>query len=158
MNDRISAGNGHPSGRGSLKSGLRTAALVLCAALPAAPLLAESVADNVVRTSQSPIAWMSGGVGDEERGEMLGVAANYNVHLVFSEQRGAYLANVPFSVGRPDGSEIHSGISDGPLLYLQLPPGSYRVSAQINDVWQSKRIRVNQGGRITRLSFIARNE
>jgi hypothetical protein len=109
MNDLIFSINGKPYFHTSLQARLRTAVLVLCAALPSAHLLAdETSADNVVSTSRPPIAWMSG------------------------------------------------GISEG--LYLQLPPGSYRVSARINDIWKSKGLQVNRGGRIMSLAFVARNE
>lgn len=150
------------STRSFLQRGIFSTALALCVASPSSPLLANVSDDisrsNTVSSEQERVAWMSGGIGDEARDEMRRVAADYNVHLVFSNRDGAYLADIPFTVSRADGVEIHSGVSEGPLLYLQLPPGNYRVSAQINGVWQSKRIHASRGGRITRSSFIARNE
>lgn len=147
--------------RFSLHSGL----LALCIALPCAPLLAEAVGDvsraNTVSAPHEEFAWMSGGVGDEAREEMRKAAASYNVHVVFSEQRGSYLAGIPFTVTRvAPGNErrLHSALSDGPLLYLKLPPGSYRIAAQIDGVWQTQQVQAGAAGSPARLSFVGKDK
>jgi hypothetical protein len=147
--------------RFSLHRGL----LALLIALPCAPLLAEAAGDvsraNSVSASHDEIAWMSGGVGDEAREEMRKAAAAYNVHVVFSEQRGSYLAGIPFTVTRlAPGNErrIHSALSDGPLLYLKLPPGSYRIAAQIDGVWQNQHVQAGAASNSTRLSFVGKDK
>lgn len=136
--------------------------LGLAVILPASPLLAEEP-DQVSRANsvglpQDGVAWMSGGIGDEALQEMRKSAASYNVHVLFTDRQGSYLANIPFTVAGRDGRQIHAGVSDGPLLYLRLPTGSYRVSAEIDRVWQSRSIRVVSNGRPAKLSFVARGE
>ncbi|KFB67200.1 hypothetical protein [Candidatus Accumulibacter vicinus] len=143
----------------SLYSGL----LALVIALPCAPLLAATAGDvtpaNTTSAPQEPGAWMSGGIGDEAREDMRKVAAAYNVHVMFSEQRGNYLAGIPFTVARlARGSrqQIYAAVSDGPLLYLKLPPGSYQIAAEIDGVWQSQQVQAGAPGSLANVSFMAK--
>lgn len=168
MNDHLSAsgtGSSHPPfrrSRLSLTGCVLAPLLAVFATLHCASLQADEVDDtarsNVVSAPQASIPWMSGGIGDEARDDMRSAAAGYNVHLVFSDRQGAYLADIPFAVSRLDGREIQSGVSEGPLLYLKLPPGAYRISANIDGAWQSKRIQTGAPGHSVRMSFIARGE
>lgn len=132
----------------------------LVAALACPPLLADEIDNaaklNASNSSQAGISWISGGVGDDARDEMRKAASAYNVLVVFSERGGAYLAEIPFTVSRRDGREVLAGTTDGPLLYIKLPAGSYRISAQIDGNWQSKRIQAGTSGRPVRTMFISR--
>jgi len=137
--------------------------LALATVLPCAPLSAQEVTEEVARqnTAEAPqedFSWMSGGIGDEALQEMRRTAAAYNVHVLFSDRQGHYLANVPFAVVGRDGRQIYSGVSDGPMLYLRLPGGAYRVSAEIDGIWQNRAVRAGGKGRPARLSFVARGE
>lgn len=141
------------------------ALVALLVALPSTRLLAEGAVDvtraNTTSAPQEEVAWMSGGVGDEALDDMRKVAAAYNVRVVFSDQRGSYLAGIPFTVARlAPGNEqqIYSAVSDGPLLYLKLPPGPYQIAAQIDGVWQSQHVQAGAPGSSTRLSFVSRGK
>lgn len=139
---------------------LRRVGLALLAALVLAlhgGALFAAGTDDARGGAQGSVAWMGGGVGEDGRDAMRLAASGYNVHVVFSERRGAYLADVPFTVTRSGAGEIVSGISPGPLLYLKLPPGAYRISARLDDAWQSKRIRVVASTRAVSLSFVSGN-
>ena len=126
------------------------------------PLLAGDIGDNArhneTSVPQAGIPWMSGGIGDEARDEMRRLSAGYNVHIVFSDRHGNYLAGIPFKVSVANGREMVSAISDGPLLYLKLPPAGYRVSAMIDGAWQQQRIQAGGSGQIARAKFISRGE
>ncbi len=141
---------------------LQSGVLVVAAALLCTPLFAVA-ADDVARartTSAPQDAWVSGGVSEEAREEMRKVAGAYNVHLVFSSQSGSYLADIPFTVARLAAGkrqEILSAVSDGPFLYLKLPPGSYEIAAKIAGVWQSQRIQVGAPGSSRRVSFVSKS-
>lgn len=140
--------------------------LAVAVALQGAPLLAAA-ADGAARTTnttsapQEAISWMSGGVGDEALAEMQQAAAAYNVHVMFSNQTGNYLAGIPFTVAQlapPNAREIYSGVSQGPLLYLKLPPGSYKISADIDGVWKSQQVQAGASGSTTKLSFVSHDK
>lgn len=136
--------------------------LTLIAALHCPPIMANELVVpgklNTTSTARDPIAWLSGGVGDEAQAEMLKAAAAYNVHLTFSERNGAYLADIPYTVALPDGREIYAGVSTGPLLYLKLSPGSYRIAAKLNGVWQSQLIHAGDSGASASIVFAATAE
>ena len=81
-------------------------------------------------------------------------APAYNVHLMFSNRQGSYLADIPFTVSKLNGRELYSGVSEGPLLYLKLPPGTYQIAVQLGGVWQNKRIRAGTSGNPAKASFV----
>lgn len=150
-----------------LQRSLAEMLLILVAMTPCTPLMADEVESdaandaakaNTVSLSPDEIPWMSGGIGDDALQEMRKAAAAYNVHVLFTDRQGSYMANIPFTVAGRDGRQILSGVSDGPLLYLRLPPGSYRLSVEIDNAWQNRSIRVLRQGRPLGLSFIGRGE
>ncbi|HMW57350.1 MAG TPA: hypothetical protein PKA47_17315, partial [Accumulibacter sp.] len=49
-----------------------------------------------------------------------------------------------------------SAVSDGPLLYLKLPPGSYQIAAQIDGIWQSQHVQAGAPGNSAEVSFVAK--
>lgn len=137
---------------------LQRGLLLVALALPGLPAwageLGEVAKQNTISAPQAELSWMSGGIGDEARDEMRKAAAAYSVHLVFSDQRGAYLAGIPFSVTRLNGRELYSGVSAGPLLYLKLPPGSYLIAAKFDGIWHKKRIQAGTSDDPARVSFV----
>ena len=129
-----------------------TLALLLAAIGPAS---AQTSPANTSASSGSEPSWLSGGVGEDSRDEMRRAASAYNVHLLFHTTGGAYLASVPFSVATANGQEIYSGVSDGPMLYLKLKPGTYQISAEIDGTRQTRRVSVGSGAP-ARLSFVSK--
>jgi hypothetical protein len=136
----------------------RAGLLAIVVAAYCMPLRAEPVGEvakqNVTSAPQEQIQWISGGVGDDARAEMRLAATAYSVHLMFSNRQGSYLADIPFTVSKPNGREIYSGVSAGPLLYLNLPPGTYRIAVQLDGVWQNRRIRAGTAGYPAKASFV----
>lgn len=131
-------------------------------ALLSTPLLAVEINDNAKFNAssgpQSAIPWMSGGIGDDARDEMRKATMSYNVHIVFSNRQGSYLASIPFAIARSNGRKIIEGVSPGPLLYIQLKPGVYQVSAEIDGAWQSKKIQIDSAGSQIRTMFVSKGE
>lgn len=134
--------------------------LALFAALQTTPLLASeqdsSATPQAISAAPIDIYWLSGGIGDESRVEMQQSAAEYNVHLMFTNRQGEFLADIPVTIATRSGQVLYSGISDGPLLYLKLPPGIYQIAAEIDGAWQKRRVQVGKSGRTNRLMFVAR--
>lgn len=131
--------------------GLSTAAacLLLTSVQPAAQArdaMVAAVSGGRIPTAAVGVAVLSGGIGETDKERMRQAADDYNVHLVFSNPRGEYLADVPFSVIDPKGQTVVSGTSEGPLLYLRLPPGNYRVAAALGGSPVGKRIKVPPAG------------
>lgn len=141
---------------------LQCGVVCLLMALPNPVLWAAEVGDqakqNVMSAPQSGLAWMSGGIGDEARDEMRKSAGAYNVHLVFSNSQGSYLASVPFRVSHRNGQELYAGVSAGPLLYLKLQPGSYQIAAQLEGIWYQQQINAGINERPANVSFVATSQ
>lgn len=148
--------------RNARRQRLGSGALVLVAALLSTPLWAveadATARANAASSPQAAIPWLSGGVGDEALAEMRKVADAYNVHLLFAGRQGSYLAAVPYTVSRRDGSAVLSGITAGPLLYLKLPPGSYQVAVEIDGKKQTRQLQVPASGPAPELRFVAAGE
>ena len=71
---------------------------------------------------------LSGGVGEEEREAMRQEIAPFNLWLMFVEQgTGNYSAAVKVTVTDANASPVVDAVSDGPWLFLRVPPGHYRV-------------------------------
>ena len=136
--------------------------VALVAALLCTPLLAVEIDDNAKHNAssapQATIPWLSGGIGDDARDEMRKAAASYNVLIVFSDRQGSYLADIPFAVAGRNGQEVVAGVSEGPLLYIKLPAGSYKVSVKIDGVWQNRQIQAGPAGRPVRVNFVGKGE
>ncbi|MBS1199155.1 MAG: hypothetical protein H6R18_2940, partial [Proteobacteria bacterium] len=65
---------------------------------------------------------------------------------------------IPFTVARQNGQKLHEGVSEGPLLYLKLRPGSYQIAAEIDGRWQSKSIRIGTSGSAAKMMFVSGSE
>ncbi|MFZ2269244.1 MAG: hypothetical protein WAV95_16835 [Azonexus sp.] len=134
--------------------------LTLCLGLAAAPVLAQETAGvaqaNAASSPQAELPWLSGGVGDEALQEMRKAASGYNLQVMFSNRLGSYLASVPFKLSSRDGHSLLSGVSEGPLVYVKLAPGTYQFSAEIDGAWQSRSIRISSSRAPVRLMFVAR--
>ena len=80
------------------------------------------------------IKWMSGGIGKDQADAMRAIASRYNVRLVMAEARkpsAAFLAAVPVTINDAKGGVLLRIKTDGPFLFLRLPPGSYSVKAEV---------------------------
>lgn len=100
------------------------------------------------------VAWTSGGIGEADRARMNRAAADYNLQVVFSDRAGHYLADVPFSIEAQPAGRRYASVSDGPLLYIRLPPGRYRIGARLDGAWQARQIRIGAAARPVRIAFV----
>lgn len=95
-----------------------------------------------VARKQGSVPYVSGGIGQDEVDAMRKIAGEYNVRLTFTGKSGEYLSDVDTHIRSTDGAVAFAVVSEGPLLYVRLPRGSYRVSASYNGVLQQTAITV----------------
>ncbi len=57
----------------------------------------------------------------------------YNVQLTFAEKTGAYLSDIDLVITDAKGGEIITIKTNGPLFYIELPPGNYGVGASFKN-------------------------
>ena len=83
------------------------------------------------QATQEGIAYVSGGIGMEEREALQAAAKDYNLKLVFAEKgSGAYLADVKVVIADGRGVKRLDAESEGPWFLAKLPPGRYKVTAE----------------------------
>ncbi len=74
-----------------------------------------------------------GGIGSDERRELAAQFGSANMALEFVlAGRGNYVADVDVTLTPAAPGEALSVKTDGPICYLQLPPGRYTIDAAYN--------------------------
>lgn len=97
--------------------------------------------------TQGGIAFVSGGIGDEERGAINQLKGGYNLHLTFAAQgSGQFLADVKVKLLDEKGKTLLDAISDGPFFLARVSPGRYRVVAEAGGRSTEKTVEVPAKG------------
>ena len=86
--------------------------------------------------------YLSGGVTQDEAQAMRAVASQYNLRVAFIAHTGQYLADVPVSIRNERGNVVFDGVSDGPMLWIGVPPGRYVVTARYSGQPLAQRVEV----------------
>ena len=108
-----------------MQRALASAALVLAACLGSQAALAAPTPKE-----QNGVAYINGGVGQEEQTAMRAQRADYNLLLTFAtKQSGAYRSDVQLDIMDAKGATLLSAANTGPMFYAKLPAGTYRISA-----------------------------
>jgi hypothetical protein len=110
---------------------------------------AQSKAPLPLEHHRGAVTWISGGVSKNAADAMRGVASRYNVRLVMAEAReprAAFLGAVPVKISDAKKHVVLDIKTDGPLLFLKLPPGRYTVSAKVAGHVLSKSFRAKDRG------------
>ena len=98
--------------------------------------------------------FVTGGVGVEERSQMLASKTDYNVRMTFATRgSGEYRSDVQVEVTDRAGATALQAREAGPLLYANLAPGRYRVTATAGDGQVQRRDLQVQAGRSKDLYF-----
>ncbi|WP_088954157.1 hypothetical protein [Variovorax sp. HW608] len=94
-------------------------------------LCAGALAPAAASPLLPPGTHVSGGIGEEDQHRMQLSRSLYNLRLTFAEAgTGAYLSGVDVVVEPVERGRTHGPFKDcGPLLYVALNPGAYRVRA-----------------------------
>jgi hypothetical protein len=83
----------------------------------------------LTKGSEKGIAFISGGVGLEEREILKEMGKEYSLKLMFSDKKGEYLSNIIVKIFDPKGKSILTTVSNGPWLFIDLPFGKYNLEA-----------------------------
>lgn len=118
----------------------RSAMAVLCAALAAANVAAQSALPPVQQ--QGDVSFITGGVGLDEASALRAAAAQYNLRLTFAAVSGAYLAGARVVLRDAQGRTVAEASSDGPYLFFKVPAGQYSVSADNGGETVTKQVQV----------------
>jgi hypothetical protein len=98
--------------------------------------------------------YVTGGVGMEERGQMLASKPDYNVRMTFATRgTGEYRSDVQVEISDTKGKVNVNARDAGPLMFVNLEPGRYRVTATAADGQVQRRDLQVQAGRSKDLYF-----
>jgi hypothetical protein len=98
--------------------------------------------------------FVTGGVGVEERGQMLASKPDYNVRMTFATRgTGEYRSDVQVEISDAKGNTNVNARDAGPLMFVNLEPGRYRVTATAADGQVQRRELQVQAGRTKDLYF-----
>jgi len=115
-----------------------------------AVILAAGTAFSV-RALGEPGALVCGGIGADERAALAENARGANLALeLFVAKRGDYVAGTHLEITPLDGAgrgRPIDAIADGPLCYMKLAPGRYRVEGELNGITRSARAIVPEHAR-----------
>ncbi|MEP7208174.1 MAG: hypothetical protein ABI920_14650 [Casimicrobiaceae bacterium] len=109
----------------------------LLATLP----LTVAAQDSIVVETLTATTYLNGGIGKDEEGMMRRVASEFPLRMTFSARKeGEFLADVPLVIADARGNPVFELPNAGPMLYVMLPDGKYRVSARFNGMTESQDI------------------
>jgi hypothetical protein len=85
--------------------------------------------------------YLNGGIGADEEATMRSLANEFPLRIVFSEGKdGQFLADIPIVISDSSGNSIFGLVRAGPMLYVMLPPGRYKVRARFNGVTRTQQV------------------
>lgn len=99
-------------------------------------------------SSIAEASYINGGFGQEESDEMRAKASAYNLRLYFSDgKQGHSITDVSVTITDKKGNVRLNIATGGPMLFLLMEKGTYKISAQYNGVTLIKKVSViNQRG------------
>jgi hypothetical protein len=83
------------------------------------------------------IAYVTGGVGQDEANALRRISSGYTMRATFTTRSGEYLSGVDVQVSR-SGTVVFAARTEGPYLFAQIPPGHYRVTATFDGVTRTR--------------------
>jgi hypothetical protein len=92
--------------------------------------------------------WVSGGIGEDERVDMLMLLPDYNLRvLTAAEKSGAYLAGAEVVVRDAAGRVVFETELAGPFLLARLAPGKYELQTTYGGKAQTRAFTIPASGR-----------
>jgi hypothetical protein len=94
---------------------------------------------------QGEIAYITGGVGEEESAAIRGDAKNWPLMIDFSqnlENRDVWISQVDLRIQDIKGNSILVATTDGPLLLVRLQSGNYVLMATYEGVTKTQKMQI----------------
>ncbi|WP_237060721.1 T9SS type A sorting domain-containing protein [Microbulbifer sediminum] len=99
------------------------------------------------------VRYVSGGVGKQERQALDALASSpdgdFDTRIHLSANSGHYLGDAQVEIRDTSGHTVLDTQTEGPLLLVDLPAGTYTVEARNGNRTQGTEIEVAQGGDTT---------
>jgi hypothetical protein len=122
--------------------------VAVTAGLALAPLAGRAAEAVPEVRDYAGVAYVSGGVGLEERAQLEALGTEFSLRLTFALTTRSFLSDVPVRVLDSGGRVVLEATSDGPILFARLDPGAYVVEAGPPDELQRRSVQVVAGRQI----------
>ena len=86
--------------------------------------------NNVLAPRQHMVPVVMGGIGDDEQAAIRKAQDRYSLKLLFTSMKGMYLSNANVLLEDKRGNIYVNDEVNGPVLLVDLEPGSYRLTVQ----------------------------
>ena len=92
--------------------------------------------------ARADVPYVSGGVGTDDREELLAKESEYNLKVIVAATSGAYLADVQIVIDSAKNGRVLDATMEGPILLARLAPGTYTIKATSDAQPQTKSVTV----------------
>lgn len=111
-------------------------------------MMVFSLAAGVVhaQTAEAPTAptFLSGGVGDEDRARLESMEKGFSFKLMLAGEGGVFLDGVHVSITDAAKNSVLVTDTEGPILLVQLNPGKYTVTAEVQGLTQTQKVTIRK--------------
>lgn len=109
-------------------------AALIGACLRATLPLAASAQESIIVETITATTYLNGGIGKDELAAIRRVAKEFPLRITFSERKdGEFIADAR-------GNPVFELPKAGPMLYVMLPNGKYKVSARYKGLTESQEV------------------
>jgi hypothetical protein len=116
--------------------------------LAAAAMTAAGALAALEVSAAGDARWISGGVSQEERLDMLMLLPDYNLRvLTAAEKSGEFLADAQVVIRDATGRVVLETVLDGPFLLATLAPGKYELRATYGGKSHVRTVTIPASGR-----------
>ncbi len=91
------------------------------------------------------ITFVSGGVGDESMEQITNLEKQFDLKLFLVGQSGSYLSDISVTIIDSQEKGVLLTTSEGPVLLVNLPSGTYTVKASKNGHFLEQQLTVTSG-------------
>jgi len=97
--------------------------------------------ETVIYETITATTYLNGGVGKDQWAAMCRISVEFPLRIVFSEHSdGEFLTDIPVVISDVQGNSIFELQKAGPILFVMLPNGTYRVSAHFEGLTKSHQV------------------
>lgn len=121
----------------------------VCASLVFLSYGSASAQNFGVQEQQGQMAtYVNGGIGEGQTRYMQSIAKNWPMRIMFSQLKAnEFVAGVNLQITDRSNATMLQVDSAGPLTYVQLPPGAYRITATHDGQSQTRNVTVGRNNK-----------
>jgi len=94
--------------------------------------------DGVIYKTASGLSYVNGGISEEQADDIRRTAKNFSLQVLFSGgDSGGWITDVSFMILDDNGKTVFWKKQSGPILYIDLPAGNYKLIGRYNTEKQS---------------------